>query len=132
MTTDAVIHGFYLGQKVQTVKTGFRRTGHIVGVQYGWLYKYIKSQITADTSWDVLFPGWADGLVYSVWFEDKLKSCTYDEWKRGALETNPEMTEEEIAKSYEDLPTYNPVAFCQEDLEVVDNEVYVPVVKGKQ
>lgn len=109
---------FYLGQRVTTVKTGLPRIGHVCSITYGTVYKGIMERVYGPlTAWNELFPGWENKFVYQVWFDDKAKSMNKEEFQR----CHPDLTEYELEEQYNNLPPYNPVSFCQDDLATAED-----------
>lgn len=122
---------FFLGQEVATCKSGFPRIGTIVGVQFASLYKLMmQAKLGTDykCSWDVQFPGWENGIVYMVWFNDGAKHMTKDELRA----QKPDASEYEIDEFYDNMPAANPVMFVSDDLEETgDDGIYIPTTRNQ-
>lgn len=110
---------FGLGQLVASRKTGLPRIGRIVAVSNGRYHQVFYEKAGFNfAEWYRLFPNWPDKPVYTVYFEDNAKSMTLEEFKRGS----PDLLEYEAEEQYAKLPAYNPVTFCEDDLEAADKD----------
>jgi hypothetical protein len=116
---------FLLGQKVTSKKTGMSMEGIIVSICSPVMAPIMKlafrkaEALEAYPRWTDLYPDWTDNLTYIVLVKTPMRSMSWDEaLKCGA-------TEEE----YEAVKPEYLIMYPEADLELVEEGIYVPVIK---
>jgi hypothetical protein len=116
------MYKFQLGSKVTSKKTGLPMTGYVVGICMPIMFGLMRGVCTQVElfdeypRWTDLYPDWVNKPVYTVSFNSPMRTVNLEEYhKYGGSDGG-----------YENLPKAIMAGYPEDDLELLEEGVYVP------
>lgn len=110
---------FKFGDTVSTKVTGLPGIGKIVGVMPSIIHCQMVKMVS-NNRWTALFPDWENEYVYTVYFDEPRRWCSYDEYIE-SLGTEAGLYKEEALQSgYDNMPQLCTMFYTEQDLELFE------------